>query len=373
MNSRIITPILLAILMASSLNALAQRQYEVKGYTNGDEGKYLYMSYTDGRGKDIIDSCKVTNGRFHFQGTLDIDNVLAFISTDKSALNGDINKLTKFYIEPRTMTIAINAYNPTAPVVTGSVQQAQEDEYNGLVAPETAVIKSVAVLSKNSSYMDFKYKLEASLKPIFETYNAKTMDYIRRHPDVELSLFLLHGIVNAIPADSAKALYDALAPGLKGMIQAEEIERTIALRLSTSQGKPAPAFSAKDINGKTLSLSDFKGKYVVLDFWATWCGPCRYTNPHMKLLFEKYSSKGLAFIYIADDDRDPAKWRNIVKKDDIGMFHHVLRGTNTPSDINAMYAVKNLPAKFLIDKDGNMIGKFDTDELSDKLKAIFGF
>ena len=93
----------------------------------------------------------------------------------------------------------------------------------------------------------------------------------------------------------------------------------------------------------------------------------------MKQLFEKYSSKGLAFIYIADDDRDPAKWRNIVKKDDIGMFHHVLRGANTPSDINAMYAVKNLPAKFLIDKDGNMIGKFDTDELSDKLKAIFGF
>lgn len=239
--------------------------------------------------------------------------------------------------------------------------------------PETSVIKSVAVLAKGSTDMDFKYKLEASLKPIFQSYNAKTMDYIRRHPDVELSLFLLHGVANSIPADSAKALYDALSPGLKGMIQSEEIERTIALRLKTSTGKPAPIFTATDINGKPLCLGDFKGKYVVLDFWATWCGPCRYTNKHMKQLYEKYSGHDVEFIYVADDDRDPAKWRNIVEKDGIGMFRHVLRGANTSADINTMYAVKNIPAKFLIDKDGNMVGKFDTDELSDKLKSLLGF
>ncbi len=372
-HSNLRTLTVLALMLSVSVCSIAQKRYRVDGFTNGYEGRVLYMSYTDGRGRDIVDSCKVSNGTFRFEGTLDIDNALAFISTDKGVLNGDINKQTKFYLEPRTITVGINAYNHTMPVVMGSVQQAQEDEYNGLVMPETSVIKSVAVLAKGSTDMDFKYKLEASLKPIFQSYNAKTMDYIRRHPDVELSLFLLHGVANSIPADSAKALYDALSPGLKGMIQSEEIERTIALRLKTSTGKPAPIFTATDINGKPLCLGDFKGKYVVLDFWATWCGPCRYTNKHMKQLYEKYSGHDVEFIYVADDDRDPVKWRNIVEKDGIGMFRHVLRGANTSADINTMYAVKNIPAKFLIDKDGNMVGKFDTDELSDKLKSLLGF
>lgn len=165
--------------------------------------------------------------------------------------------------------------------------------------------------------------------------------------------------------------------------QAKEIADEIATREKIEPGKPAPDFTATDINGKKFTLSKLKGKYVVLDFWASWCGPCRASNPHMKELYEKYGKKGLDFVYVSDDDSNPQKWRDAVKKDGLEAFHHVLRGMKIidrenytldhTNDISDKYAVHYLPTKYLIDKDGKMVGKFESDELTAKLKEIFGY
>lgn len=125
----------------------------------------------------------------------------------------------------------------------------------------------------------------------------------------------------------------------------------------------------------SFSLSQLKGKVVLLDFWASWCVPCRKSNPHVRALYDKYHSLGFDVVYVADDDSSPDKWRKAVEKDLLTGegYHHVLRGLKVDrskgsverydhtSDISDKYAIHFLPTKYLIDKQGNIICKVDEE------------
>ena len=122
-----------------------------------------------------------------------------------------------------------------------------------------------------------------------------------------------------------------------------------------------------------LVLSAFRGNCVLLDFWASWCVPCRNSSPHLLELYRQYHDKGFDIIGIADDDNKPDEWKKAVAKDNVGVWHHILRGIDrkkiqngedNPNDISETFGVHSLPTKILIDKDGKIIGRYDkgTDE-----------
>ncbi|MNE72996.1 Thiol-disulfide oxidoreductase ResA [compost metagenome] len=122
---------------------------------------------------------------------------------------------------------------------------------------------------------------------------------------------------------------------------------------------------------------------MLLDFWASWCAPCRKGNPHLISLYSKYKDKGLEIIGISDDDSNLAAWKKAVEQDKIGIWKHVLRGLKRTSkgydkseDISEPYAIHSLPTKILVDKNGVIIGRYggggENDEAMDKkLAEIF--
>jgi len=135
-----------------------------------------------------------------------------------------------------------------------------------------------------------------------------------------------------------------------------------------------------DAHGNLLTLSAFRGKYVLLDFWASWCVPCRHSHPHLINLYNKYKDKGFDIIGIASDMGREAVWKEAIEKDNVGIWHHVLEGEkkaaskNDSDSISNQYGVAALPTKILIDPKGKIIGRYTGDggnELDIELSKIF--
>ncbi len=120
-------------------------------------------------------------------------------------------------------------------------------------------------------------------------------------------------------------------------------------------GNPSPQFSYEDINGETVSLEDFRGKYVYLDVWATWCGPCVREIPHLKSLEEEYRGRNIAFVGVSIDDlADKEKWMNfVVEKELVGT--QVFADSDWSSEWVKSYAIYSIPRFILLDTEGNII------------------
>jgi thiol-disulfide isomerase/thioredoxin len=184
----------------------------------------------------------------------------------------------------------------------------------------------------------------------------------------------------------AEACYNRMPPALQQSSFGKEIKKELDGLRSGSPGSEAYVFSKTDINGQPLSLHDYKGRYVLIDFWASWCVPCRKGNPHLKELYAKYKSKGLEIIGISDDDSRPEEWKKAVAQDGIGVWKHVLRGLDmekrqrkesNPEDISDHYGIHSLPTKILIDPNGMIIGRYggggeDDEAMDKKLLEVLG-
>ncbi|MBO7540633.1 MAG: TlpA family protein disulfide reductase [Bacteroidales bacterium] len=137
-------------------------------------------------------------------------------------------------------------------------------------------------------------------------------------------------------------------------------------------GTPAPDIEMKSPEGKTLKLSDLRGKVVLLDFWASWCRPCRNENPNVVKLYHKYKSMGFD-IFSVSLDRDRNSWTQAIKSDGLVWPNHVSDLNGWTSSGGATYGITSIPATVLIDKDGKVIARnLRGTDLENKLKEIFG-
>lgn len=128
--------------------------------------------------------------------------------------------------------------------------------------------------------------------------------------------------------------------------------------------------------GKEVKLTDYRGKYVVIDFWGSWCHACRHSHPHMRELYEKYHSQGLEFIHIANEyqkklEEKKEKWLAAIKEDQIGAFIHILNTAD--NDIVKVYNIQAFPTKILVSPTGEILGRWEGEapELDRMLEKIF--
>ena len=120
-------------------------------------------------------------------------------------------------------------------------------------------------------------------------------------------------------------------------------------------GEMAPDFNMTIADGTSLRLSDLRGKMVVLQFWGSWCGPCRRENPGLADLYKKYKESGLEVVSIAIE-RAPANWQAAIQKDGLAWKYHVMEPGNFSGPIAQLYNIHEIPTHFLINKEGKIIG-----------------
>lgn len=369
-------------LILLAIAGFAQRpafSYTLTGTIVGKNSGYIYLDIVDmDRTSRITDSAQIRNGSFVFKGTLNEPTFAAISDGNLMSMNNP--NAVRVCLDKGNMAISLKWGDFRNYKLTGSQMNDEMLSYENAVKPLSMQMEELGGKLHAEKDSVKAAKIEEQLEPLRKQYKDMTFDYIKSHPDSYVSSYLLSTEMGNIDREQAEEYYNLLSERVKNGSNAANVLKQINILKGIAPGSVAPEFSSIDINGKKLALSDFRGKYVIVDFWASWCVPCRQSNPHLKELYAKYHDKGLDVICISDDDSNPGKWRAAVEKDGIQMFHHILRGFKVlpgmmfdrTNDISDKYAVHSIPTKFLIDKEGKIVGKFDTEELTNKLREIFG-
>lgn len=203
--------------------------------------------------------------------------------------------------------------------------------------------------------------------------------FIKDHPDAFASIYFLSMDAKDYKLSELETAYNNLSSKYKNTRQGRGLASKIESLKVIQNGGPAPDFTKKDLNGNPVSLSQFKGKYVLLDFWGSWCGPCRAANPHLKELYTKYASQGFEIIGIASEKvsgqaQAEKVWKAAVEKDGLNWTNVLNNEVAMKQDVVEMYSIEGYPTQILLDQQGKIIARWlgaAGAELDEKLKTIF--
>ncbi|WP_316794670.1 AhpC/TSA family protein [Pedobacter frigoris] len=359
---RIQMRVLICMLGFSSFSCFAQDGFEIKGQMAGLNQPSMAYLYSFDKGRNLLDSAVVTNGKFTFKGKVK-HPLSASIQIKK------IRKSLSFFLENENYKILMYPDWKDKDSISGGkemrIQQAYEAETAGLSAQMRELGKQYEKLSKEE-----RIKEGEALNELNAKRSAIDEKYIRKYP---ASLAVLHimrpqfDVMNFKELKEMKALfspelaYSDVYARLTELYQKKQAEFLV--------GQQAPDFTLSDATGKSFSLSSLKGKYVVVDFWASWCTPCRAANQKIKPIYAKYKGKGFDMVSISMDDKKDL-WDAAVKKD--GLPWHQVSGLTGIKDcpVAKKYSVTSLPTVFLLDKTGKVIAQNISErELEELLEA----
>jgi thiol-disulfide isomerase/thioredoxin len=337
--------------------------------------------YSEVLKKPVTDSSLIKDGSFFFTGELTIPAVATLRLQNKDAYTFENTAL--IFIEPTNMSITLDGNAMSDVVLTGSFSQ--------------RVYDTLKLLQKKLKvdYKDMLDSIEKSGEPVTDKRLLKnkeelklkfrTLDtaFMMARPNSIVTAFFLQSYFRILPKERILHYYNTMGQKLQNSIYGKQVSDVIERMSRASIGDMASDFERVDVRSDKISLNQLRGKYVLLDFWASWCVPCREESPHLITLYKKYHKRGLEIISIADDDSRVQAWKEAINKDAIGDWHHILRGSDrekamngifNPGDLSDLYGVASLPTKILIDKKGKIIynSRYRNDfDLDETLKNIF--
>lgn len=206
-------------------------------------------------------------------------------------------------------------------------------------------------------------------------------NFVKSHPNAFASVFLLTRMENLYTAGDFISTWNSLSNRYKDHPIAARIKAYIKKVSITPEGANAIDFQKVDVNGKDIRLSDFKGKTVLLDFWGSWCGPCRASNPHLKKLYEKYQSKGFEIIAIAQEQKKllseaRTAWLKAIEEDGLTYINVLNNDGIEKQNLVSDYSIMAFPTKILISNEGKILMRITssaTDDIDRALEKIYGF
>jgi len=330
---------------------------------------------------NVIDSTAIVNGNFDFTGSI-INPTNAILLIDHKGVG--FSKLDKgtdalsFYIEKGNISIATNTDSISKAVITGSPINDDNKKLMAQLRPiqvaaEKLYTEANSATQDQQNSADFQSRMETKRKDLEQQQTTSLEKFIRENPKSYLSLLALSSLGPKMDPSELEPLYNGLSQNLKDMEGGKMIEKSIQTLKPIELGAVAPDFTQNDVNGNPVSLSSFRGKYVLIDFWASWCGPCRQENPNVVKAYNKFKSKNFTILGVSLDKADAKdNWIAAIKTDSL-TWTQVSDLNFWNNKVAILYAVQSIPHNFLIDPNGKIIAKdLRGSDLDAKLTEIFG-
>jgi peroxiredoxin len=336
MNQKKLTVIAVTIFASLIVICAAppQNGFTISGNIKGINNAYIYLNWQQGDSVKI-DSSMVKAGQFKFKGRV-ADPSLAVIFLKREAP-------VLFYLEN------------TAVEMMGEVDSLKRLKIKGSVTQDEFVL--------------YQNQIKGALNG--DQAMEKTISFITNHPNSYVSVDKLQELSPRMDSKTLERLFNVLGAPLKSSVAGKRLAAKVDIYKNTAVGSIAPIFSQKDIDGKIVSLQDLRGKYVLLDFWASWCGPCRKENPAVLKAYNRFHDKGLTVLAVSLDDNE-AKWKKAIQDDQMPWIHvSDLKGTGNA--VALQYGIYGIPANYLIDPKGKIVGKNLRGEELEKTLAAFIF
>ncbi len=329
--------------------------------------KVQLLSISNQKSK-VIDTTRVVDGKIVLEGKIESPE-FGYLTID--GLKGAF----PFIIENGDMTINVNGSNFSKSTISGSPENDITSKHQKdlqLLSDSSKKITAKLNSAKKSRNPEELALAKASYDSLIRAKNTLDKNFIKTNSNHYAGAIILERVANSksIPQKEAKALYNNLNEDIRKSPIGNRI-RIIVNKVSVAVGNVAPNFSGKTPDGKSLALNDVKSKLTLIDFWASWCGPCRRENPNVVKMYEKYHNKGLEIIGVSLDKKNQQKrWVDAIAKDRLTWPQiSNLKGWQDP--IARTYGVRSIPATFLLDENGKILHKnLRGKRLEDKVEEL---
>ena len=326
-----------------------EEDFSISGNIKGLPDSTMIFLSRPGQTADILATSYAQKGKFNLFGKIpdgDLyqlnfigypDQADVFLTAAKLNVTGDVKAIKKL-------------------VFTGSAAQDDYVAYtNKFDALKDKLNKLAAIINKTS-----ESKKRDSLITIFEKNKQKVLEqvdlFVKTKPESPVTSFIVY-VTSPVNNDMSnlEARYAALKPAAKETHYGQEIAKLIASSKIGLEGSQAVDFTQNDTANNPVSLSSFKGKYVLVDFWASWCGPCRHENPAVVTAYNEFKNKNFTILSVSlDQNKD--KWKQAILADNL-TWTHVSDLKYWQNEVAQLYHIQSIPANMLIDPTGKIIAR----------------
>jgi thiol-disulfide isomerase/thioredoxin len=363
----LVTVLFIASCTNTGTKTISKKDYTVTGSIDTTIDGWAYLQKRAEGTLKTIDSVRLTGGKFEFKGAVDFPEVYFInIPTTKS--------LVPFFVEPADITINIDAKDINKSKILGSVSQKEYEGYLDMLDQYDLKIRESYTLYQKAEELKDQAQMRKEDSVMNEYYNQKDA-FIRKFAIqknksvITPYIVLRNSYLFELPQlDSIMSNFDTTLRRSPYMPSLNEFLNTLK---RTAIGMPYVTFMMQDTSGVYFPVADMiGGKYVLIDFWASWCGPCRAENPNLVKIYNEFKNKGFAIVGVSFDTKRE-NWLKAIKDDKLA-WKHVSDLKGWENAAGKVYGIRSIPSNVLIDKEGKIIAKnLRGEDLRKKLEEIF--